>query len=386
MPNTVTQILPVLFSQGLLALREACVLPRLVNLDFDPAPANTGDTVNVMLPTAQTATDVTPGPTPVTPPDIAPVRVPITLNQWKKAGFHLTDKQRAEIANGLEVAQVSEAIRALANAVNASIFALYTKVYGMHGTAGTTPFGGTDLADASGVRKVLNRQLAPETPRRMVLDVEADANLVRHPYIAATYARGGSETNRTGRYGAPVMGFEVFYDHQVPLHTSPAFSAGAVTVNGAHTIGAGSTDGGRTGTVSIAKATNSHNLLAGDILTFAGDPQTYTVLANVTLIVGNTTVSIAPALTTAKTGGEAVTKVGTHRVNLAFHRDAIAFASRRLASASAEPGRWMSVADPVSGLGLRLEVIRQNKQDYWEFDLLWGVELVRPEFAARLLG
>jgi hypothetical protein len=31
---------------------------------------------------------------------------------------------------------------------------------------------------------------------------------------------------------------------------------------------------------------------------------------------------------------------------------------------------------------LRLEVIRQNKQVYYEFDVLYGAECVRPELAA----
>jgi hypothetical protein len=40
----------------------------------------------------------------------------------------------------------------------------------------------------------------------------------------------------------------------------------------------------------------------------------------------------------------------------------------------------------MTGIPLRLEVKRQNKQTLWEFDVLYGVKLVEPDLAARLAG
>lgn len=79
--------------------------------------------------------------------------------------------------------------------------------------------------------------------------------------------------------------------------------------------------------VSLAKATNAASLKEGDILTIAGDGQTYVVTEAVSLAVGNTAVKIYPGLARATTGSEAVTVSGSHVMNLAFHRDAIAFAT-----------------------------------------------------------
>ena len=42
--------------------------------------------------------------------------------------------------------------------------------------------------------------------------------------------------------------------------------------------------------------------------------------------------------------------------------------------------------DPQTGITLRLEVSRQYKQVVWEFDLLWGSKLIRPELATRIAG
>jgi hypothetical protein len=46
----------------------------------------------------------------------------------------------------------------------------------------------------------------------------------------------------------------------------------------------------------------------------------------------------------------------------------------------------MSVTDPETGLSMRLEISRQYKQTVWEFDVLWGVEMVRPKWVIRVAG
>ena len=46
----------------------------------------------------------------------------------------------------------------------------------------------------------------------------------------------------------------------------------------------------------------------------------------------------------------------------------------------------VSMTDPVTGLSMRLEVYRQYKQVVYELDALWGVKLIRPEYAVRIAG
>lgn len=383
MANTFgSSILQAIVARTLPTLRENCIATRLVNRDqINTAPVGFGDTVTMIIPTAVAVTDVTPQASPITPPNYVPGKVQVALDQWKKTGFHLTDKERDILINGGQIGQANECMKALANVVNSFVFTkLYQGTYGITSPA-AAPFAGTDLTDASAARKVLNDQLAPLGDRRMVLDTTAEANLAKNPFIAAQYARGDSQTNREGTISR-VMGFDVFMDQLVPTHTSTALTAGALTVNGVNAAGAGATEGGRFGTVSLAKATNAAPLVKGDILTING--ATYVVTADTTLIVGNTTVPISPALRAATVGGEAVTLKATHVANLAFHRDAFAFASRPMTS-EANPNT-ITVNDPQSGLAFRLELIRQHKQDYYEFDMLYGGELVRPEYAARIPG
>jgi hypothetical protein len=381
--NTVSNILSVIMAQALIVLREQCVMPRLVNTDFQNVPAGQGDSVNVVISSALPVTDVSPSKDQPTPESSTPVKVAVPLDQWRKTGHYLTDKERGELGSGRLLQGPQEAAKALANDINSFIFQQYKRVYGFAGTPGTTPFA-TDLTGAKELRTVLNQQLVPVRDRRLVLDPLAEANAMHLAQFLAADQRGDQGGVLDGQIGRK-LGMDWYLDQAVPTHDSTALTAGAATVNGAQAVGVGSTDNGRTGTLSIAKATNASDLVKGDVITIAGDDQTYVVLADVTLAVGNTSVSIAPALKVATAGGEAVTLKASHVVNLGFHRDAFTFASRRLQSET--PGvNQFTVADPVSQVVLRVELIRQNKQDYVEYDVLYGAICSRPELAARLAG
>jgi hypothetical protein len=381
-----TNFLDQLIAKALITLREQCIMPRMVNTDFKDTPSGIGDTISVTIPTAVATTDVTAAATQTQGADFVNAKAQVVLSQWKKNGYYFTDKERGELNDGQKLRQQDECIRSLANTVNAYILSMYKGFYGISGAAGTTPFASNDLTPAKVARRILNQQICPIAGRNIVLDPLAEANAAfLDNFVRASY-RGDQGGILAGQIGEKV-GFNWFMDQQVPTHTSTALTAGACTANGVNAISAGSTDGGRTGTISIAKATNTSPLVKGDVLTVTGDAQTYVVTADTTLAVGNTSVPIAPALKKATAGGEVIVLTATHTANLAFHPDAIAFASRRLASEvpSAQANSRV-IADPVSGLVLRMEMVRQNKQDYVEFDILYGAVNARPEFGMRILG
>lgn len=380
MANDLSAVIPQILAQGLMALRGATIMPRLVNADYSNDAAEKGDTIDVPVPSAIAAQAVAPAATSQSTPDTAPTKVQIPLDKWYEAPFQLSDKDQAEAVRGVIPMQVSEAVKALGNQVNSDLFALYKGVYGYAGTAGTTPFGtANDISDATALRKVLNNQLAPMSPRRAVLDPDAEANALGQRAFQDNSWRGDDAGIIEGQIGRK-LGFDWFMDQAAPSHTAGSVT-GDPTVSGAHAAGVSS--------VTIATDTDDAvDLKEGDIITFAGDTQTYAVTADASAGASTTVdVGISPSLQVALDGGEAVSVKATHAVNLGFHRDAFALAVRPLEAEGNGLGNLIqSAVDPVSGLALRLEVSREHKRTRWSFDILYGVKIVRPELAARLAG
>jgi hypothetical protein len=387
--NTLSSVIPTLFAQGLQALRHNSVMARLVNADFGTEVKQKGETIQVPVPSVMAASDVVPGAFAPDPQNVAPSTAPIALDFWKEAPFTLSEKELAQVIEGVVPIQLSAAIEALATNVNSNILALYKGVYGYVGTAGTTPFAST-LTAATSARKVLGNQLAPTGNRRVVLNPDAEANALGLPAFSQYLQSADPNVIREGDIGRK-LGFDWYMDQQVPTQTAGTLT-GAVTANGAQSAGAGAAtvNGAPQGTVSIA--TPSGGAFApnvGDIITFSGDIQTYSIISGSGLgasATGNFTIS--PALQVAKSGGETVTLAASHVVNLAFHRDAFAFASRPLMNMELTKSMddEFVASDPVSKITMRLSYREEFHRTRFAFDILYGVGLIRPQLACRIAG
>lgn len=374
MANNFTYIMPQILAKGLLTLREQAIFARLVNVDYGNEAAQKGQTIDVPVAPSYSATDVTPSPVHASVADSAPGLVQITLNNWKHVPFYLTDKELVEIDENRHFMPMaaSGAIRALANSIDQSISAQYTGVYGYVGTAGTSPFG-SSILDATNVRRVLNEQLAPLDGRMLVLDPSAEANALALPQLSDFDTTSDSGPRIEGEMGRK-LGFRFFMSQQLPLHT--AGTAATIVTQASTAAGAAS--------VPLSASTTG-TLVVGDIISFAGDSQTYVVGETVTVSTAIAT-AIDPVLQANVPAGTAVTKRASHTVNLGFTREAFAFANRPLRSDMELGNRITAATDPMSGISLRLEVSRQYKMVQWDFDVLWGTKLIWPEFAVRLAG
>lgn len=357
-----------------MALRQRSIMPLLVNRGYEVIAGQRGSSVDVPIPAAIAVQDVTAANVPPATADVAPTSVNIPLDQWKEAPFYLTDKDMMEAMDGTIPMQASEAIKAIANTVDSYILGLYKSFYGFSGTAGTTPFA-TDTSDATNIRAILNKQLAPLDDRRFVVDPDAEAKALNlRAFQDASFSNSAlglleGQINRK-------MGFDWFMDQNMPTHTAGT-GTGYLINNG---------PGYAIGVKTVTVNTGTGTLLAGDIITFAGHTQTYVVVSSVG---GGTVTSITfePGLVVAVANSVAITKKASHVVNLAFHRDAIAFASRPILGAAEGLGSIMqSAVDPVSGLTLRLEVSREYKRTRWAYDMLYGGQVIRRELGARLAG
>jgi len=375
--NTLTAAIPTIIARCLRALRGFTVMPQLVNLDYGTDAKKQGATIDVPISSEITAVQVSPSNTPPDDSGITPTTVSISLDQWWEAPFFMSDKDLKEVYDKADFlpAQAIEAVKSLANKINATIFAQYTGIYGFAGTPATTPFA-SDTSPATAVRKVLNNQLAPLEDRRLVLDPDAAANALDLRAFQDRSWSGSDEAIRRGVIGEK-LGFGFFEDQVVPTHTLGM--AGTPLVDGASQTGT---------TLHVDGLTTKPSV--GDVFTIAGDDQTYVVTAATDLAGTDSDLTIAPAITSAPADDAALTFKATHVVNLGFHRDAFALAMRPLDDTGPEGftgGNIIQPAvDPLTGLTLRLEISRQHKRTRWSLDALWGVKLVRPALACRLSG
>jgi hypothetical protein len=374
--NDLTNVIPQILAQGLIVLRGAVVMPMMVNRDYENDARQKGDTIDIPISSAVSANDVVPDTTSQAVTDITPTKVQVTLDNWKEAAFSMTDKEMAEVMDGYLPLQAQEAVKALARAVNADVLAEYYRVFNTAGAYGSDPFGGGNIDELVDARRVMNEWLVPLDSRYCVFDPVAEAELLKVPGMQDASFRGDTEGFINGQIGRK-MGFGLVMDQQIPSHTAGTAS-GYLVNDGGDTLAVGDT------VVPVDTGTGTFN--QGDLILFAGDTTQYSVQET---LAGAGNLSIYPGLQADPGDGAAISypaSFASHTVNLAFHRDAFALATRPLSDDGLAAGRILSQTDPVSGLTLRLEVMREFRQTRWAFDILWGTKCVRPELACRVIG
>lgn len=382
MANTITNVLPQLLAQGLLALRQNAILPQLVNRSYSGLAAQKGNVINVPIPSAITARAITPSITMNSNVDSAPTVALVTLDWWYEAPFHMSDNDQVSAEAGMMPMQASEAIKSLGNAVDAYIWGKHIGIFNCAGTAGTHPFSGT-VTMITTARKLLNKSLAPMNDRYAVLGPDAEANLLGNGEVLNFYQRGDAGGIINGQIGRK-FGFDFYMDQNIPTF-SPGPAASAIT----WVVGTNSGTAGLS-TLQIYNATATSYIEKGDIFTISGDSQQYVVTATIVVVSAvSCTVAIYPPLKTSPAAGVSVTFVNAladYTPNLVFHRDAFAYASRPLSGTDNVGNTYMTQIDPVTGIALRIEVSRQYKQTTYSYDILCGANLVRAELAAKIAG
>lgn len=383
MANTLTDLIPDAYAALDVVSRELVGLIPAVTRDASTERAAVGQEVISPVAPPSTALDITPG---VTPPDdgdqtIGNVKTKIT--RARRIPIRWNGEQQRGLNNGgagyrtILGDQLEQAFRTLTNEAEADLAALYkfaSRSYG--GTA--IPFATAgDYTDASNTLKILLDNGATSTDRHLIIGTGPGANL---------RGKQGGKANEAGtdtilRQGVllDVHGFAIRESAQIKTHTSGT-SATAVTTAAAAAVGA---------TSIPLKAAGTGTIEAGDSITFADDPNTYVVVTGAAAVSGATIVIAAPGLRVAKAAAEkAITIVGTAPRSMAFTRNAIVLAHRL--PARPEEGDLATdvttVTDPHSGLSFEIAQYKQYRQIQYEVSAAWGVNAVKPEHMALLLG
>ena len=378
MANTITNVLPKILAQGLLALRQQAIMPRLVNSSYSEEAAQKGNVINIPIPSALSVRSITPGVTQATNVDFAPTAALITLDYWKESVFQFSDNDAVSMMNGVASMQASEAIKALINDVDSYVAGKHTGLFTALGTAGTAPFA--TVGEAGAIRKLLNQTLAPMGDRRVLLDPVAEAAVLSLSNVLQFDQRGDAEGIVAGAIGRK-FGMDWYMDQNL---SAISYTPGTAWVTG------WAFDGSNAAGVSTAAVvfTSSGSVKIGDIFALTAGGLGYAVTAVATAVTSVTmNISFYPPLRVAvATGASLVIGAGAtaYGVNLAFHRDCFAFASRPLSGISGLGNELLQAADPISGVALRAELSRQYRQQTFAYDILCGANVVRPELGLKV--
>jgi len=172
--------------------------------------------------------------------------------------------------------------------------------------------------------------------------------------------------------------------HGVQIHNSAQVKTPTVGTGASYTT---STAGFAVGETSIALITGTGTILAGDVITIAGDSNKYVVKTGIAA--AGTLVIQEPGLRQAiPASAKNVTIVGAAERSMFFPRSAIALLTRN--PAMPDGGDMAddvtSIVDPVSGIAFQIALYRQYRQIHLEIGLAWGVKGIKPEHMALLLG
>lgn len=384
MANTLTGLVPTIYNALDVVSRELVGFIPAVSSDMTFARAAVGQTVTSPVTNGATATDITPAVTPPNDGDQNVGAVSMTINKARRVPIRWNGEEKLGLDNNgasfnvILRDQMAQGMRTLVNEVEADLAAVAINASRAYGTAGTTPFA-SNLADSAQLRRILSDNGAPLGDLQMVIDTSAGANMRTLTQLSKANEANDDSLLRRGVL-LDVHGFAIRESAQVK--TPIIGSAAAATTNTAgYAVGA---------TAIVLASAGTGGVLAGDIITFAGDSNKYVVAAGDADVSNGGTITLAaPGLRKAiPAAATALTVVSASTRSAAFARSAIALATR----APALPPQGdsaidrMLVTDPVSGLTFEVAMYAQYRQMQYEVSLAWGTKAVKSEHISTLLG
>ena len=346
------------------------------------APTGAAKDEQITIPVTPSATthDIVAGQKPDNNGDQDISNVSMTISKSKYAPVRWNGEEQLGMNNAgtytsVLTQQFAQAMRALANEVDADIAALYKEASRAYGTPGTTPFA-SNISDVAQMRKILADNGAPITDLQLVIDTTAGANLRSLGQLTKANEANTDETLRRGVL-LQLSGFSIRESGHIKMHTAGRFTGDALVNNSG-----GYAKGAKTIAFDGASGTA---LSAGDIVAFDSSGYKYVVPK----AASSTPFSIAaPGLMAAVADDAPISVSGSYIANMAFDRNAIQLIARTPAMPqggdSAED--VTIVTDPVSGISFQVALYREYRQVRYEVGLAWGVKLIKPEHTAILLG
>jgi hypothetical protein len=377
--NTITGLVPDIYEALDIVSRELVGMVPAVSINASAATAAVGQNIRVDVEPEGNLSDIVPSMTIPEPTGQTSGFVDIVITNSKAAEFGFVGEAQLGLNSGpgypnVRAQKIAQAIRKVTNAVELDLAGLYSTMSRAVGTAGTTPFGtANDFTAAAQARQVLKDNGGDIDPQ-LVFNTNAGVNMIGKQ--SAVNAAGTDSLLRQGVL-LDVAGMPLRESAQI-LTPAIGDSDGNFTTTAA---------GFAIGVTSIPLITGADEILAGDVVTFAGDATQYVVTTGIDG--PGTIVLAAPGLRKAiPASTTAVSSVAIAARNMCFARSALVLAAR----APARPTEGdmaddvILITDPRSGLTMEFAMYKGYRKVRYEVALAWGVKNIKPEHTALLLG
>ncbi len=380
MANTLTNLLPDFYEALDVVSRELTGYIPAVNRDSDVARAAIGQTVYVPETSAETSANNTAAVNAPDTGDNTTEGIPVAITKSKHVPIRFSGEETRGLSNAgtFSTIMADRAFQGMRSLVNEIESDLHTEAYNSAsravGTAGSTPFGtAADMTDFANVLGVLEENGAPTNDLQIVLGHAAIGNLRGKQSGLFKVNEAGSDDMLRNGMTDRIMKMAVRHSDPITVHTKGTGTG--YLVNGTPAVG----------TTAVPVDTGSGTVLAGDIVTFAGDTRKYVVNADLS----TTPINIGkPGLQAAPANNATITVGNSYTPNVAFARSAIVLATR--APAMPDGGDMAvdvtTIVDERSGLAFELALYKQFLQNVIHVRLAWGQKAIKPAHIATLMG
>lgn len=380
MANVLTDLAADIYKAADIVGRELVgVIPSAtINSDATDRAAQ-GDTIRSFVTRSATVTTVTPSMTIPEGTDQTVDSKTMSLSNTASVQIPWTGEDMKHVNNGAGFEtiygdQIKQAMRAISNQIEAAVATdVANNASRAFGTAGTTPFA-SNFAEVAEIRQILvdNGMPSNDGMASIVMNSVAGTNLRQLASLQQANTAGSTDLLRQGTL-LDLQGLMIKESAGVSSHTQG--TGASYITDGTYAVGetAITVDGG-TGTV-----------LAGDVVTFAGDTNKYVVTGALS---GGVVTLAAPGLRASLADGVALTVGDSHTANIAFHKAAVEVGMRPMAQPNGGDAAVdrLTVQDPVSGLVFEVAAYKGYNKAMFDVSCLYGYKVWKPEFAAVLLG
>lgn len=386
--NTLTSLIPSLFAGMDTVSRELAGYIPAVYRDSSAERAAVNQTVTFPIAPAGNIGDIAPAMQVPEPTGQAIGNDSIVITKARASEFGFVGEERLGLNSGpgyntVQADMFSQSLRLLTNEVETDL-AVAAKAGASRAVgAPNTPLFASSIDGVSQSGKILTDNGAPMSERNLVIDTTTGAALrtlyginTDRDYSKVPFAEQGVLITPHG--------MAIRETGQPQSHTA-GDGASATTDNAGYAKGAME--------ITLASA-GTGAILAGDVITFAGDARQYVVAVGDADVSGGGTVTLqSPGLMQAiPASATAITIVDNtgsdYEVGgVAFYRNAIALVAR--APALPEGGDLASdrmvLTDPRSGLGFEVSVYKGYRKVRFEVALAWGVKVTQPRHTSLLI-